>query len=298
MWEEVQATAERAGTVVGPAVVAIGRRGRGCGVVIAAGQVVTNAHNLRGDTTTVTFADGRIQTGAVLGADPDTDLAVVAVDTAGVEPPSWSDEAPTPGRPVLALSRGVSGSVRVTFGTVSAVDQAFRGPRGRRIGGSIEHTAPLPRGSSGSAVVGTDGRLIALSTHRLGEGFYLAVPTDAGLRTRIAALGRGEVAQRARLGVGLAPATAGRQLRRAVGLPERDGLLVRMVEDGSAAARAGIRAGDLLTTAVGRPLSSQDDLYEVLDGHNTRAPLSVGLVRGAEDVEVEVSFDTDPAGGG
>ncbi|MDQ6874609.1 MAG: S1C family serine protease [Actinomycetota bacterium] len=290
MWDELQGSAERIRASVGPAVVAIGRRGRGCGVVVGPGQVVTNAHNLRADTTTVTFADGRRETGTVQGADGDTDLAVIAVDTGDIAAPAWADAETAVDRPVVAVSRSATGTVRLTWGTVSAVDRAFRGPRGRRISGSIEHTAALPRGSSGSAVVDPDGRLVGLSTHRLGEGFYLALPTDADLRGRVDALGRGELPKRPHLGVGLAPAGAASQLRRAVGLPDRDGVLVRVVEEGSPADRAGIRTGDLLVSIGGRALQTHDDVYDALDAHQTSA-LAVQLVRGAEELEVSVTFD-------
>lgn len=290
MFDELHSSAERVRASVGPAVVSIGRSGRGCGVVVGDGQVLTNAHHLRGDTTTVTFADGRSETGTVRGADPDTDLAVIAVDTGGAAAPAWAGAGPPVDRPVVAVSRSGSGTLRLTWGTVSAVDRAFRGPRGRRISGSIEHTAALPRGSSGSAVVDAEGRLVGISTHRLGEGFYLALPTDAELRGRVDALGRGEVPKRPHLGVGLAPAGAANQLRRAVGLPERDGVLVRVVEEGSPADRAGVRTGDLLVGIGGRPLQTHDDIYDALDAHRTGA-LAVQLVRGAEEHEVSVSFD-------
>ncbi|MDP9240508.1 MAG: S1C family serine protease [Actinomycetota bacterium] len=291
MLDELQRSAEKVRVAVAPAVVSIGRDGRGCGVVVAEGLVVTNAHNLRDQTTSVTFADGRTEQGTVRGADADTDLAVLTVDTGAAVPPEWSTAQPMPDRAVFAVSRGGSGVARVTFGTISAVDRAFRGPRGRRIRGSVEHTAPLPRGSSGSALVDAEGNLVGISTHRLGEGFYLALATDADLRSRIDALGRGEEPRRPRLGVGLAPSGAAAQLRRAVGLPEREGLLVRVVEEGSPADRAGIKEGDLLVSAGGRPVRTHDDLYDALDAAATEAALAVQLVRGAEEIEVSVSFD-------
>ena len=80
----------------------------------------------------------------------------------------------------------------MTFGLVSAVARAFRGPGGRKIDGSVEHTAPLAPGSSGGALLDADGKLVGLNTNRIGEGFYLALPADAELRARVDALGRGE----------------------------------------------------------------------------------------------------------
>ncbi|MEA2376923.1 MAG: serine protease Do, partial [Thermoleophilaceae bacterium] len=81
--ETIAATAQR----VGPSVVGLGRGwGLGSGVVIGDGQVLTNAHNVRGEQVTVVFADGRRETGEWTGADPDLDLAVLSVDTGDAAP--------------------------------------------------------------------------------------------------------------------------------------------------------------------------------------------------------------------
>jgi serine protease Do len=274
---------------VGPAVVRIGRGpGRGSGVVVGDGLILTNAHNLRGPETTVTFADGHRVTGAIRGVDVDSDVAVLAADTGGIAAPEWASGGPSgPGPVVVALARTADG-LRVTWGTVSAVAAAFRGPRGRRITGSLEHTASMARGSSGGPLVDAEGRLIGVNTNRLADGFYLAVPADAALREKLDSLARGESPTRRRLGVGLAPAHVARRLRRSVGLPERDGLLVRAVEEASPAANAGLRPGDLLVAAGGQPLTNADELYDALDGAGESLLLSV--VRGVEELTVTVSF--------
>jgi serine protease Do len=229
--------------------------------------------------------------GRVAGVDVDADLAVIAVDTGGAPAVTWAtdDGAARVGAPVFALANP-GGQLRVTFGLVSGVGRAFRGPRGRRIAGSIEHTAPLPRGASGGPVVDSAGRVLGIDTNRLGDGFYLALPADAELRQRLDALGRGETPARPRLGVGIAPARVARQLRRAVGLPERDGLLVRVVEDGGPADRAGLRTGDLLVEAGGRPVTDTDQLYEVLDQVGEDQSLTLRVVRGTDELTVTVSF--------
>ena len=87
------------------------------------------------------------------------------------------------------------------FGFVSSTDRAFRGPRGRRVAGAIEHTAPLMPGSSGGPIVNLDGRLLGINTNRIGHGFYQAIAADDALRDRIAALGRGESPERRHLGI-------------------------------------------------------------------------------------------------
>lgn len=291
--EELEQAAGAVAGRVGAATVRIGRDwGRGSGVVIGDGLVLTNAHNLRGAETTVTFGDDRKATGRVQGVDVDGDLAVLAVDTAGAEPVEWADgSAAQVGTPVFAVANPGGGrGVRVTFGLTSAVGREFRGPRGRRITGSIEHTAPLTRGSSGGPLVDGAGRLLGLNTNRLGDGFYLAIPAGSELRSRVDALARGDSPSRRHLGLALAPSRVARQMRRAVGLPERDGLLVRQVEQGSPAANSGLRPGDLVVGAQGRDLAGADDLYDVLDGLDDGESLALSVIRGTDDLAVSVTF--------
>jgi len=279
---EIGEIAER----VGPSVVGIGNRWRGgSGVVIGENRILTNAHNLHGDEVSITFADGRTADATVVGVDADGDLAVLEASTEGARALAIGTDAPGVGGPVVALGNPNGHGPRVTFGFVSGTGRSFRGPRGRRVAGAVEHTAPLMPGSSGGPVVDLDGRLLGINTNRLGNGFYLAIATDAALRDRVTALGRGESPQRRRLGVGLAPAHVARQLRRAVGLPERDGLLVREVEDDSPAAKAGIAEGDLIVAVGDKPITSADDLFAALGGEGE---LKITLVRGADEQTVTV----------
>lgn len=291
--DEIQAAIQQVATTAGPAVVGIGAHRRGSGVVVADGRVLTNAHNLRGPTVAVRFADGRTDRGTVLGTDMDGDLAVIGVETTGVTPLEWGDPAVLGvGAIVFAAAATSGGPARVTFGTVSALSRAFRGPGGRRIAGSLEHTAPLAPGSSGGPVLDAQARLLGLDTNRLGEGFYLALPADASLRERVAALARGETRERPRLGVAIAPAFVAARLRRSVGLPDRDGVLVRGVEADSPAARAGLAEGDLIVAVGGRPVTDGDELAEAIEAAG--ASYEIGIVRGAEERTLTVG---DPATG-
>lgn len=288
---EISAATAAVAERTGAAVVAIGRNSRGTGVVIAPGRVLTNAHNLRDRTTQVTFADGRTAQASAAGVDVDGDLAVLDVDTGEVAPVEWGDAEVAVGTPVFGLARRGAAGLRTTFGTVSATDQAFRGPRGRRVTGAFEHTAPLGRGSSGGPVTDTAGRLLGINTSRLGEGFYLAVPAGAELRERVEALARGQAPSRATLGVGLAPSSVANRLRRSVGLPERDGLLVQAVLPSGPADAAGLEPGDLLVAVGDRPLGRIDDLMEALDAAAVDATLTLTVVRGVEERTVAVRFD-------
>ena len=289
--DEIQAGIAGLAESAGASVVGIGQRwGAGSGIVLGEGRVLTNAHNVRHDEVTVTFADGRTAQGRVAGRDIDGDLAVIDVDTGGAPALPWADGAPaTIGTPVFALANPGGRGLRVTFGFVSGVDRSFRGPRGRRITGSVEHTAPLLPGSSGGPVVTADGRLIGINTNRLGEGFYLAIPADEALRGRVDALGRGEFSTPPRLGVAIAPGHVARRLRRAVGLPDREGLLVREVTEDSPAARAGLAQGDLIVAVGGQPVRTIDDLFDALQAAG-EGTVELSVVRGTEERAIQVSL--------
>ena len=132
--------------------------------------------------------------------------------------------------------------------------------------GGFEHTALAPPGASGGPVVDLDGRLVGINTRRLGRGFYLAQAATGDLRATVTALRSGERPEPRHLGIGLAPVEVTRRLRRTMGLDEADGLLIRLVEEGSPADVAGVREGDVLVSAGDQATSDVDDLHRVLSG--------------------------------
>jgi serine protease Do len=288
--DEIQASIRQLAEGAGASVVGIGQRwGAGSGVVLREGRVLTNAHNVRGDQVEVTFADGRTAEGSVAGHDIDADLAVIDVDTGQAPPLSWATATSAAiGTPVFALSNPGGRGLRVTFGFVSGTERSFRGPRGRRITGSLEHTAPLLPGSSGGPVLDADGQLLGINTNRLGEGFYLAIPADETLRDRADALARGESATTPRLGIAITPSRVARRLRRAVGLPDTEGLLISEVTPDSPAARAGLTPGDLIMAAAGRAVTTTDELFDVLQA--ARGSVELNVVRGTDERTIQVAF--------
>ena len=289
--DEIGAGIARLAGEAGPSVVGIGQRwGVGSGIVLGEGRVLTNAHNVRGSHVTVTFADGRTAEGNVAGTDVDGDLAVVEVDTGQVPALPWATDAPAVGTPVFGLANPGGRGLRVTFGFVSGIDRSFRGPRGVRITGSLEHTAPLLPGSSGGPVLNAAGQLLGINTNRLGEGFYLAIPADETLRGRIDALARGESVQPPQLGIAIAPGHVARRLRRAVGLPDADGLLIREVSEDSPAAHAGLARGDLIVAVAGQPIRTIDDLSGALRAAAPGGSLEMTVLRGTEERSVHVVF--------
>lgn len=291
MLSGVQETITDLAAKVGPAVVGVGRRRAvGSGIVVDEGTVLTNAHNIHRSEVTITFADGRKERGTVTGIDVDGDLATVAVDTGDVTPIAWSDADPGIGYGVAGLSNPGGRGLRVTVGYVSGVARSFRGPRGRRITGSIEHTAPLLPGSSGGPIVDTEGRLLGINTNRLGEGFYLAIPANGELREKVDQLKAGEEPQARYIGVSVVPHRVASKMRRAVGLDDAPGVLVRgVVEDGPADA-AGITGGDMIVKVGERDIADVDDLHEALQDTTLCDEFTVTVLRGSDTIDVQVSL--------
>ena len=289
VFDEIQASIARLAEDAGPSVAGIGQRwGIGSGIVLGAGRVLTNAHNVRGSQVTVTFADGRTAEGNVAGHDIDGDLAVIEADTGQVPALPWATAAPAIGTSVFALANPGGRGLRVTFGSVSGIERTFRGPRGLRITGSLEHTAPLLPGSSGGPVLDVQGRLLGINTNRLGEGFYLAIPADETLRRRVDALARGESVKPPQLGVTITPGHVARRMRRAVGLPDAGGVLIREVAEDSPAARAGLAPGDLIVAAAGQPVRTVDDLSGALQTAGDTIELNV--LRGTDERSIQVAL--------
>ena len=269
---------------VGPSVVGLGRGwGLGSGVVIGEGHVLTNAHNLRREQVTVAFADGRRETGEVAAADPDLDLAVLEVDTGDAPAVAWepgerardrrAGARRSPTRAGAACGRRSASCLRRAAASAARAGAASAARSSTR--------APLPRGSSGGPLVDAEGRLLGLNALRLEGGLILAVPATAAVTERAMALARGEAPATARLGVAVAPPRAARRMRRAVGLPERDGLLVRAVEDGRPGGRGRHRARrPARGRRAARELDGVDALYEVLDGVSPGGALELTVVRG------------------
>ena len=268
---------------VGPAVIGLreGSRG-GSGVIVAAGVAVTLARNVDRDELTVRV--GNVEVAArVAGTDQTVDLAVLRFESppSSAKPVGWAaDGGAGIGLEVYALADPSGRGLRASHGTVSSAPIGLRGPAGRIIEGAIEHTAPLPRGSGGSPLLNADGLILGLNAIRRDEGFLVAWPA-AVLRDRVAELAAGARTAPPRLGVALVGPRQARRLRAAVGLEPVDGLLVRAVEEGSPADRAGIARGDVIVAVDGTPLTGPDPLYSALDRAGGRE-LELDVVRGTD----------------
>jgi len=285
-----QSTLQQIAASAGPSVVGLAEGARGgSGVVVEPGRVLTLARNLRGGQLSVALSGGRLKTATVAGTEADRGIAVLELDTGETPAVTWADgaEAPAIGAPVFALADPAGRGLRVTAGAVASAPQALRGPRGRLLEGLIEHTAPLPRGSGGGPLLDGQGRLLGLNAVRLAHGLILALPT-AEVRERVADIAAGKPATQRRLGVAIVAPRIARRLRGAVGLPEREGVLVRAVQQQSPAARAGVERGDLIVAMAGREVDSLDALFAALDAAPLEQPVPLRILRGEQERQVDV----------
>jgi S1-C subfamily serine protease len=267
-------------------VLALGRGARrGCGLSIGGDRVVTLSHLLPGERVELRAGDGARRQGRRVGVDRAAGIAVLEVEGAQAPEVRWAETAPAIGAAVTAAGDPGSG-LRVTEGRVSAAPVTVRARHGRPLE-MIEHTAPLPRGAGGGPLLDGEGAVLGLNALRGDPGFLLAVPA-AAVRAAVERIVAGR--EPARLGVALASPEASRRMRRAVALPDRDGLLVRDVEQGSAAELAGVLAGDLLVELGGVELHTVEDLYRALDAGAGQLAIGLGLVRATDELALSVDL--------
>lgn len=279
-----------AGAFRGPPFRPYPRRGIGSGVVLdREGRILTNAHTVDGaDRILVGLGDGRVLGGAVLGADEDTDIAVVKVDGDHLQPAEFGDsDRLKVGQPVLAIGNplGLPGGPTVTSGVVSALHRSIRLGDGDGLP-VIQTDAAVNPGNSGGPLVDLQGRVVALNAATIpyAEGIGFAVPINAALDVarQIAEHGR---AQRPWLGV--VGYDVDRRVAHYYGLPVNQGVFLVELSEGGPAAAAGLRVGDVLTSIDGRPLAEVSDLVEALRGKKIGETVEVGFERqGAKKLRI------------
>ena len=267
-------------------------RGLGSGVIIDAekGYVVTNSHVVdNADEITVKLTDGREFTAKKLGADEQSDIALLKIDPDDLKaiPLADSDELRV-GDFVVAIGNPFGLWQTVTSGIVSAL-----GRSGLNIGGYedfIQTDAAINRGNSGGALVDLHGRLVGINTAIFGPnggnvGIGFAIPSNMmkSLADQIAEYGE---VRRGLLGIVGSDIDAG--LAEAMNANVNIGAFVSEVTPESAAEDAGIEAGDIITEVNGRKINSFLELRARISSMGAGAEVELTLLRKGEEVTVEV----------
>ena len=257
-------------------------RGQGSGFIISSdGLILTNAHVVReAKQVTVKLSDRREFSAQVLGSDPATDIAVLKVDAKGLPTGQLGDPRQVQvGDPVLAIGSPYGFEQTATQGIVSAKGRSLPGDS---VVPFIQTDAAVNPGNSGGPLFDGSGRVIGVNAQIYSQsggfqGLAFSIPIDVALKIKDQIVTTGKV-EHARLGVTLQDLSA--PLATSFGLEAPDGALVSSVQPGSAAAKAGLKAGDVITHIDGEPVRVAGDVSS-----------RVGLARPGDKLKLELWRD-------
>ena len=283
--------------------------GTGSGEVIKSdGYILTNNHVISiaaasGGSVEVQFSDGQVEPATITGRDPQTDLAVLKVQTSRQLKviALGSSSSVQVGEPVVAIGAPLGLSGTVTSGIVSALDRTVEVPgendRSALLVSALQTDAAINPGNSGGALVNCAGQLVGVPTAgatvpnsgggSIGLGFAIPVDLAKSIADEIIATGRVTHAYFGLQTVPIPPAAAAQ-----AGLPE--GLFVRTVAPGGPAARAGLRPDDVITSIDGEPATSNLQLQELTLTKKPGDTVPIGYTRAGHSATTTVTLGAQP----
>jgi Do/DeqQ family serine protease len=258
------------------------QRGLGSGVIVSQdGYILTNNHVVDGtDTVKVELPDDRTFTAKVVGTDPATDLAVVKIEATGLPTLEFGDsDAVKVGDQVLALGNPLGVGETVTSGIISAKGRTTS--RDDSYQDFLQTDAAINHGNSGGALVNAGGQLIGIPSQiltptdgNIGLGF--AIPSNMAKHVMDQLIATGTV-RRAKLGVTVQQITP--DLASSLGLPNTRGALISNVDEGSPAAKAGVRQGDVITAYNGKAVADSNQLRNSVASTKPGTSVSLEVLR-------------------
>jgi putative serine protease PepD len=292
-------------------------RGSGSGSVIdTQGHILTNYHVVEGASKlTVSFGGEKVYPAKLVGSDPDTDLAVIQIETPaeGLTVIPFGDSgALTVGQKVLAIGNPFGLDRTLTTGVISGLQRPIRSrptqsaPQGRLIEGAIQTDASINPGNSGGPLLDKYGRMIGINSQILSPaggsvGVGFAIPVSIAKRVVPQLLQFGEV-KRPKLGIDTRDVN--RLVDNGASLPIQEGLLVVRVAPGGSAEKAGLKGlsqsatrdvilGDIITGMDGQKIKDQDDLFRQLDKKQIGDTVQIEVYRDGKTMNVPVRlFDS------
>jgi S1-C subfamily serine protease len=288
-------------------------------VMDKAGHIVTNYHVVAGARSVeVSFSNSDNMRAKVVGSDPSTDLAVLQIDarSRALTPLAFGNsDRVRVGDSVVAIGNPLGYDRSVTAGIVSAVQRAISAPNQFPIDHVIQTDAPINHGNSGGPLIDSRGAVVGVNAQiatgdsgsdgNIGIGFAIPINT---VRTVVGQLIKKGKVEHAFIGITAKPVTA--EIARLFSFPAKSGLLVATVQPGSGAAAAGLRAGtdtkvvsgeswpiggDLIVSADGAPLSTLDQLRDLIAAKRPGQSISLEVYRGTEKLTIPVKLGRQPS---
>jgi serine protease Do len=276
----------------------------GSGVVVTPdGIIVTNSHVVsHASDIQVMLSDKRVFKAKVIGSDPDTDIAVIRIDAKDLPVVTWGDSSALKvGHIVLAFGNPFGLNFTVTRGIVSAVGRAGLGIESFE--NFIQTDAAINPGNSGGALVDIHGRLVGINTAMVSGGspmgggggsigIGLAIPANIARHVMESLIKTGKV-ERGYLGVSVGDLTE--KLARQFDVPDVAGAMVEDVTPGTPAAKAGLKAGDVIRSLDGKPVASKDELTSAIASQNPGTVVHLGILRDGKAETFTVTLGSRPA---
>ncbi len=270
------------------------RRGMGTGFIIdAGGFILTNHHVVDGaDRIMVQMADGRTLRAERVGSDPDTDIALIRVQSPVALPfvTLGDSDSLRVGEWVIAIGNPLAYEHTVTVGVVSFIGRKLFDTSLDRY---IQTDAAINFGNSGGPLINARGEVIginsAISSRASNIGFAVPINQASAILPQLRETGR---VSRGFIGVMLRDVDA--DLQRALGLPSEEGALVQDVTPGSPGARAGLRTYDVIVAVDGRPIESNDALIEIIAARSPGSAATVHLLRDGRPLDVTLKLAERP----
>jgi serine protease DegQ len=297
-WSQIPAITQR----VAPSIVTIETsEGLGSGVIYSAsGEIATDAHVVGSSkTVTVAFADGKHVKGTVQATDPVTDVAAVKVSRSGLPAASFEPTLPVLGDLTIAIGSPLGFTNSVTAGVVSGLNRSIPGSASQTqsLVDLIQTDAAISPGNSGGALVDGNGKVIGLaeayippSQGAVSLGFAIPSPVVTDAMSQLISKGS---ATHAFLGVSATDVTS--DMQQQFGLSASSGALVQDVGSGSPAAKAGIRAGDVITAIGGERVTNSEDLIAAIRGGHPGERVKVTYNRDGKKTTTEVTLSRRPS---
>jgi S1-C subfamily serine protease len=266
--------------------------GTGSGFIFTPdGFILTNSHVVHGaNRLTVTLPDGRRCDAALVGDDPDTDLAVIRIDAKDFSAAVLGDSsAIRVGQLVVAIGNPFGFQCTVTAGVVSALGRSLRSQSRRLIDDVIQTDAALNPGNSGGPLINSAGEVIGVNTAiiRPAQGLCFAIAVNTARFAASCILRDGKV-RRSYIGLGGQNVPIQRRVVRFHSLEVESGVLVLSVEKGSPAEKTGLARGDVIVGFDGAAVAGIDDLHRLLTSERVGAEVVLDLLRGTEKISLSV----------